>query len=261
MAQNEEESVGIFMNLGLTYVQAKLYLTLIKLGNSGGEVKRICKESSVARQDIYRVLPNLQKIGLVEKIISKPTVFRAIPLEKGFSMLLNKRTNEYSELKKKAKTVFDKISVSDLKSDMNEESTQFVITSEKGLFFRKVREDIEETQSSVKIIYTKERMSTIMFHTGEQLEKATGRGIRIQALTTKKEGITTDRNIQLLKKNPSFEFRFIEDVQVGLIMFDNKEVNIRIAHTIVPSLWTNNRNVVKLAEIYFENIWKKAQTE
>jgi sugar-specific transcriptional regulator TrmB len=261
VTQNQEEPVEIFMELGLTYVQARLYLTLVKLGNSGGEVKRICKESNIARQDIYRVLPSLQKLGLAEKIIAKPTLFRAIPIEKGFTMLINKKTSKYNELKKKAKTAFDKISVGDAKNNKNEEAPQFVITSEKGLFFRKVKEDVEETQSSIKIIYAKERMSAIAYNAGEQFEKARLRGIKIQALTTKAECITADRNFQLLKKNPAFELRFVEDVQVGLIMFDSKEVNIRIARTIVPSLWTNNRNVVKLAESYFENIWKKAKTE
>lgn len=45
-----------------------------------------------------------------------------------------------------------------------------------------------------------------------------------------------------------------------MAIFDNKEVNIRVSDTLVPFLWTNNPNVVKLAEIYFENMWNNAQT-
>ncbi len=260
MTQTEEESIEIFTSLGLTYVQAKLYLAIVRLGSIGGDVKKISRESSVVRQDIYRVLPSLQKLGLTEKIISKPTSYRAIPLEKGFSTLLNKKTSEYSDLKKKAKTVFDKVALCATKGDADEDP-QFVITSERELFLRKVKEDIEETKSCIRVIYSKERMSIIAFHTGDQLEKAMARGIKIQALTDKSQENTLDRNIQMLKKNPAFELRFVEEVTVGLIIFDYKEVNLRMAKTIVPSLWTNNRNVAKLADMYFENLWKKAPTE
>jgi sugar-specific transcriptional regulator TrmB len=259
MSQTEDESIEIFTKLGLTYVQTKLYLTLVRLGSIGGDVKKISRESSVARQDIYRVLPSLQKLGLTEKIISKPTSYRAIPLEKGFSTLINKKTSEYSELKKKAKQVFDKVALEATK-DETDEDPQFVITSERGLFLRKVKEDIEETKSCIRVIYSKERLSTIVFHTADQLEKAMARGIKIQALTNKAEENKLDKNIQTLKKNPAFELRFVVDVAVGLIIFDHKEVNLRTSKTMVPSLWTNNQNVAKLADIYFENLWKKAQT-
>jgi len=35
--------------------------------------------SGVARQDVYRVLLELQKLGIVEKIIATPNRFRALP--------------------------------------------------------------------------------------------------------------------------------------------------------------------------------------
>jgi sugar-specific transcriptional regulator TrmB len=258
MAQTEE-ATQIFTDLGLTYVQAKLYLTLAKFGAIGGDVKRICRESGVVRQDIYRVMPTLQKLGLAEKIIAKPTVYRGIPLEKGFSMLLSRKTSEYSELKKKAKMAFDKIAAASTETDAPQQSTEFIITSERSLFLAKVKEDIERTKANIDIVYSKERMSLITFHAAEQIEKAMKRGVKVRALTSKIEGKTLDRNIQALEKNPSFELRLAEYIAVGLIIFDKTEVNVRIANTIVPSLWTNNQNVAKLAEAYFDDLWEKAE--
>ena len=98
-----DEPIQTFMSLGLTFLQAKLYLTLVKLGNSGGEVRKISRESNIARQDVYRILPQLEKLGLAVKIIASPTIYCATPLENGFSMLLNQKTDEYIELQKKAK--------------------------------------------------------------------------------------------------------------------------------------------------------------
>jgi sugar-specific transcriptional regulator TrmB len=54
-----DEPIQTFMSLGLTLLQAKLYLTLVKLGSQGGEVRKISRESSIVRQDVYRILPEL----------------------------------------------------------------------------------------------------------------------------------------------------------------------------------------------------------
>jgi hypothetical protein len=46
----------------------------------------------------------------------------------------------------------------------------------------------------------------------------------------------------------------------GMHIFDSKEVTYQISEkNNLPSLWSNDRNVVKLAEAYFENIWNNAE--
>jgi sugar-specific transcriptional regulator TrmB len=61
----QEKENQILMDLGLTCVQAKVYLTLIKLRNP--TVKMISKISNVVSQDVYRIMPRLQKLGLAGK--------------------------------------------------------------------------------------------------------------------------------------------------------------------------------------------------
>jgi sugar-specific transcriptional regulator TrmB len=207
-------------------------------------------------------LPTLQKLGLADKIVARPTIYRAIPLEDGFSMLLHRRTEEYNELQNKAKLVFNNFIVNNSKVDSQEETSQFIITSERKLFLKKFKEDVSKAQASINIIYSKIGMSIIAFHVVEQIEKAMTRGVKIRAITNKVEEKSIDRNIQALKKNPAFELKFIaNDISVGLVIFDNKAVKIRMYDKISPSLWTNNRNIVKLAEIYFESVWNNAQIE
>lgn len=77
----EGENYQTFVNLGLTYLQAKVYVTLLRLGDVGAEVRKIASASVIARQDVYRILPALQKMGLVEKVVAIPTIYRPIPLE------------------------------------------------------------------------------------------------------------------------------------------------------------------------------------
>jgi hypothetical protein len=47
------------MSLGLTYLQAKIYFTLTQLKTA--EAQKISNVSNVARQDIYRLMPTLEK--------------------------------------------------------------------------------------------------------------------------------------------------------------------------------------------------------
>jgi len=100
---HDEECVQTLMGLGLTLLQAKTYLTLAKLGVA--DVKTISKVTNVARQDGYRVTPKLQKLGLAEKIISTPTLYKAIPLKMGLSILLQQKVEENTELQEKTKAL------------------------------------------------------------------------------------------------------------------------------------------------------------
>jgi hypothetical protein len=42
-------------------------------------------------------------------------------------------------------------------------------------------------------------------------------------------------------------------------IFDNKEVTLATSENGLPSLWSNNRNLVNLAVSYFDVMWSKAQ--
>jgi sugar-specific transcriptional regulator TrmB len=251
----EEEHYQTFVNLGLTYLQAKVYVTLLRLGDVGAEVRKIASVSAIARQDVYRILPTLQKMGLVEKVVAIPTIYRPISLEEGISKLLKKRTEEYQDVKKKAKFLMENFVAPEV--EPKDDSSQFVITSERNLFMKRVREDIAKTESSIDIIYGDGKLRTIIFHTFDEFQKASARGVKIRAITHKTEEEPLGKNLQILSSKATFDLRFInKNIPVGLVIFDNKEANIRTMHTIVPSLWTNNRNVVRLSKFYFDCLWE-----
>jgi len=257
MTQEEDTPIQTFVNLGLTYLQAKVYVTLVKIGQSGADVRKISQASSIVKQDVYRVLPNLQKIGIVEKIIATPTKYKPIPLEAGLSMLMQRKAEEYKEIQKKAKQLLEDFSL-EHQAD-HEDISRFVITSERKLFLKKMREDIVEAQESIDFIYIKERMAIIAYYNIEEIKKAMERGVKIRVLTNREEKKPLDRNIQALVENSAFKIKFLqEDIPVGLVIIDKNETNIRIADKIVPSLWTNNRNVLRLSQIYFDCMWRQA---
>ena len=95
---SEDEVTQVLTDLGLNLSQARVYFAISQSGVS--TVKNVSNISQVAREHIYQVLPQLQDLGLVEKIIGAPSKFRAIPLEEGASILLQNRANKTRELQK-----------------------------------------------------------------------------------------------------------------------------------------------------------------
>lgn len=97
--QNGE--LSILTRLGLTINQAKVYLALVRSGVSNA--KTISNVTKIARHDIYRVTRTLEELGFVERTITVPTKFTAIPIREGFSMLQKRRNKVTSELNVKIK--------------------------------------------------------------------------------------------------------------------------------------------------------------
>ena len=63
MDQDGCRFIQVLMKLGLSFVQAKIYLVLVGLGEA--DVKTVSLVSSVSRQEVYRVMPQLLEAGLV----------------------------------------------------------------------------------------------------------------------------------------------------------------------------------------------------
>lgn len=103
--ENVDSHVKTLEKLGLTSLQARIYLTAVTLQSAS--VRRIAEKSEVARTDVYRIVPTLEKLGLLKKIISTPTMYEATALKDGCSLLLQRKKEEYTEAKLKAKELIE----------------------------------------------------------------------------------------------------------------------------------------------------------
>jgi sugar-specific transcriptional regulator TrmB len=253
----QDKHIQTLMDLGLTLLQAKTYLALANLENA--DVKTIAKTANVARQDIYRIMLTLQKLGLAEKMIAKPTMYKATPLNKGLSTLLQNKTENHIELQKKTNTLINNFKKDNRGIKLQENESQFIITSEKSLFHKKIKNGIDAAQTSVDTIYSREGFKALLFHHRQCIKRAMNRGVKIRVITEKPENQTSVlRTVQDLTANPLFKLKYASSFsQIGMVIFDNKEVHLRIADGAVPSFWSNHPNLVKLSASYFEGLWNK----
>jgi sugar-specific transcriptional regulator TrmB len=255
----QDEHVQTLMGLGLKFLQAKMYLALAKLGKA--DVKTISKASNVARQDIYRIMPTLEKLGLAEKIIANPTMYKATPIKEGLSILLQNRKEEIADLQKKTTSLINNFHANNIKINLQEENTQFIITSEATIFFKMHKSLHQKAQMSVDAIIPLIFDGSAKFIEGlSHPKEAIRRGVKIRLIIQKTEKELMPRELQALEKNPLFELKYLATpVPFGMHIFDNKEVTLATSKSGLPSLWSCNLNLVKLAESYFDAMWSKAQ--
>jgi sugar-specific transcriptional regulator TrmB len=257
----QDEHIQTLIGFGLTLLQAKTYLTLAKLVNA--DVKTIAKFSNVARQDIYRIMPTLQKMGLVEKIIAKPTMYKATPITEGISLLLRNREKEDNKLKKKTASLIKNFQTQTDKETLTEEDTQFIITSEITRFLKIHRKQSQKAQESVDIMIPLIRVPLKFNDEWRNLKRPLKRGVKIRVITQKPEDEKTPAPWHILAENSFFEVKYLAaPIHFGMHIFDRKEVTLQVsAKSVLPSLWTNNPTVVELASSYFNEMWNKKQQQ
>jgi sugar-specific transcriptional regulator TrmB len=254
-----EEALQILVDFGLTPLQSKIYICLVTGGSNGIGVRNISDISSVSREDVYRVLATLEKKGLVEKIIAHPTKYKPLPFEDGVCLLIKKESEKLHVKEKKAKLVLQNISIPD--ADPIEEESAFIVGSELSLLLKRLKEKIANTERTIDIIYYKP-LKVILFHTIDELLQALEKGVKIRVICRENINEILNENLKKLKKKNSFELKIInQEIPVGLSIFDDKEVILRTGKSIVPVMWTNNENIVKLTSIYYDSMWSNGEKQ
>jgi sugar-specific transcriptional regulator TrmB len=256
----EEEEFKILSDLGLSHKQAIIYLTLLKLGVDSKAVS-IFKFSNVARQDVYRILFELQKIGIVQKIISKPTKFHAVQPRKAVSILLERKTNAMTTLKKQA-AIFTKLTCKTTNSNSCEpEKDAFIIISQKSGVIQKCQEIIERTHLSIDSITPSREFIPWIEVLFDAFNKVEGTGIRRRWIIEKPRKDNDLRNIQkALTQHPVHVRSCQLPPVVKFGIYDNNEVILAISKegkfVEASALWSNSPAIVEMAKSYFEIYWE-----
>jgi sugar-specific transcriptional regulator TrmB len=255
----QEEDAQILIQLGLTVSQAKVYLTLLKLGQATG--KAIAQSSKVARQEVYRILSDLHEEGLVEKIIASPTGFKPVPIEQCLHMLLKQKKRDISDAEKKAIKLIQHFSVKSPKALLEKESF-FIMVSEKEAYLRKFRNSIENAKTSFDMLLHWKCFRYGMIEDTQLWRKAVERGVKVRFVVYEFEDEKNVSDItQILMSKGSFEIRYLFTPPPATIsIIDNKETSITVSTTPsphdTPSLWSNNLGLITIFQDYFELTWR-----
>jgi sugar-specific transcriptional regulator TrmB len=263
--QSFDDPVETLIHLGLTLLQAKVYLSLAKIGTSTG--RATAKEAKVAPQDVYRILAELQETGLVEKIISKPNKYCAMNIDQGLEMLIKRRKNQTKLLEISVKTV-SKLFHPTLKGAQKTGEGDFILIGKDEPLKNRANRMLETAHVSLDLM--NEINDGMMGHDNiYSLEtKFLNRGGKIRDILSKATPIfhLTKTFCSLQQRNPEFQARYLDfPTPAILIIKDGKEALVstkeKTKTLMQPFQWTDNPILVQIIQQWYNQVWKSSSQE
>jgi sugar-specific transcriptional regulator TrmB len=250
----KEESLQLMNSLGLSVLEAKVYLTLAKIGKASA--KTISKASNISQPDVYRVLSKLENHGLVEREVAIPNQFKATALDEGLALLLQRRDNQSAMLHKKATELLQDFKEKEEKTALQEETPKFVLVPAAHVY--KIRNAVDNAQTDVLCFTSLDMFRKVRFITEDVWKRCVKRGIKFQFII----GNPHDEKVILkldpvLKNNDYFEIKWTRPAMPCMVLIDGKEVFLRTEMNLeAPVLWSNNPVIVAMIQEHFETKWK-----
>jgi sugar-specific transcriptional regulator TrmB len=241
-----------------------VYLALVHLGNAAvGEISKISK---VRREEVYRILPKLEKLGLIEKTLSTPVNLKATPVENALSILIKNEEEtaraHIIDLTKRKDAFLENFHpvVKDAKSI---DGDQFSLTSEKIVSLGKINSLIELAQNSIEYVASREKLLQFIKYFQEPLIDALNRGVQLRIISNPpKDEDEIRRAISQAFENKAVSVRYLETVPNHFLITDNKEV---LMATFLsgyladnPVLWSKNVPQVMVYKKLFSDLWESS---
>jgi sugar-specific transcriptional regulator TrmB len=256
---NNGERIETLMELGFTLNQARAYLALALVGSASA--KELAEASSITRQDVYRVMLTLEEKGLAEKLLSTPTVYRALPIEQVIRSSLQRKVGEHRDLQRRTRRLVADVQSKHSEKTVQDEESQFIIIPSKEAIIQRLSDKLSKTSKSLEVVTSSERFSSAILAFSRIYESAIERGVKIRIAA--EDHVARNGAWEAAKnlaKSQSFEVRFFPYAPEAVVsIFDSKEASVTISKTANSSsaraLWSNDNGFVTLARHYFENMW------
>jgi sugar-specific transcriptional regulator TrmB len=213
---------------------------------------------------VYRVLDELQEMGLIEKTIALPYEFEAVPINDGIQILVAKKVEQVNAIQKKAKEVLQKSQSCALKPPSSEEC-KLVALEGKFRLMKTMKLEHNNVQRTVDVITTLSRWLQILDFCFQEFMEALDRGVKYRVVIAKPAGkITFPESIRVLLAQPGFELRLSEEpLKINAAVFDENEatVNFFEGKSLMesPIIWTNHPGFIQMCQDRFDRVWKSAE--
>jgi sugar-specific transcriptional regulator TrmB len=259
----EEDLVKKLLDFGFTVNQAKVYLRIVQSGSTC--VSRISQSTQLHRQDIYKILLKLEKMGLIIKVIGKPFIIKAIPVKKALNSLVStereKANERISHLEANLKELITAVREQQAMEQTQEEA-RFSLLSKDNQIMRTADLTFENTKKECDLVTNIELLTRSMNHFREHFQKLSRRGAKIRVIVenlndedlVKKtlEKIKPDKDdfaVKLIHKSRCLPYQIIDDKD----LFVRRK---KVTESGLPCvLWTNCWNIVQFYKENFKKAW------
>jgi sugar-specific transcriptional regulator TrmB len=261
---SELDKTDLLTGLGLTPNQAKVYQTILKLGNA--TVMQISKSSSVRREDVYKVLSTLEKMGLVEKLLGKPALIRATPVAGALASLIVDEKVKSDERIASMKAKFQILSKAKWVQPIavGEEESLYALIPEGKAVTNRFTSLIVSSKSYIFWIGTLKEILHFTSLLSAEINKAIHNRIEVKLII---EDFRPDDNqrkqVQHTINIEPIGTRFSNKPLNRFEIFDGKEAmistNRKNTSDGTSALWTTDTNLIGILKGYFDNAWSESE--
>jgi sugar-specific transcriptional regulator TrmB len=252
------------MGLGLTPNQAKVYQTILKLGNA--PVGQIAKSTSVRREDVYKVLPALEKMGLVEKLLGKPAIIHATPVAGALTSLILDEKVKSDERIAAMKAKFQVLSKAKWvqPTAVGEEESLYALIPEGKSVIAKLNSLIDSSKIYVHWIANLKEVSHVTSLLSAEIKRAVHNSVKFGVIIEDfKPDESQSKQVQYAINIESISIRFHHQPLNRFSVFDGKEAmiltNRKSNSEDASALWTTDTNLIGVLRAYFETAWSESK--
>jgi len=262
--ENKRDTVKKLGDFGFTSNQAKVYLSIVQSVST--YASRISESTQLHRQDIYKILPKLEKMGLITRTVAKPCMIEAIPPEKALLSLAREREREKAEeislLEANLEELINVLGKQpEMRKTIEEKRRSILLETDSeienlaDLAFKKVRIEFDWVTNLELITRLRPRFSN-------RFQTLASRGVKIRIIveTLKNEDLVKRTLEEIRPYEGDFEAKLIrKSKSLPYQIFDHKALWIsakQLTGRGFPCvLWTNGRNITEFYEESFKKAW------
>ncbi len=259
----EEENIEALTSLGLTLVQTKVFLALTKVKNA--TIHEIADLSGVQRQDVYRVVSELEEQSIVEKLLTQPARYYGVGMSEAVSVLLKHKKEEFGGIEQKSQSFLQRLE-GNKPIDLHEKNEhQFYVVKGKTGLLRNIMENFNASTKTVDIATTQERFLQALNHLRPQYEKKLSQGVNCRVITEKPTNIAAFFTaVGNILNAPGLKLKYANaSLKANLVIFDNQKAVAAMqtgdSWLKGPVIYTNNPAFLSMFQDYFNKAWKNGK--
>lgn len=246
------------LEYGLSRKEAEVYVYVASCGPC--KASDVVGALSMPRTEVYRVLSDLQHIGMLEATLQRPARFVAIPVGKALETLIEIQRRKTNVLEKRKSELLEKWKALNV-TPSNEVKERFQVLEGLGTLYSKALEITRKAEREVCLIGSEKDLARA-YHDDviDELEKVRAKKVRTRILTEASEKTAT------MLKGMEIQVKYIGEITPTFphfIIADNSELLLFIKSS-KPSgkesaLWTNSETLLQTMRGLFEELWKVAK--
>lgn len=259
----QDKEIQVLQELGLTSRQAKIYQVLLKNGKQ--KARTISRTINADRANVYQTLFQLQKKGLVIKILAKPTLYEAAPLNDAVTNILERKKKQYYKICEYAKELLRSSSNKMLYQKGTEEFS--VVKFGKETHLKKIKEFCDSAEESTDLFLKKKLFLNGLINHYEPHMEAMKRGVKYRVITEHTNPKPILKILQTLMAEPNFQIKHLLNTPkiAGFGIIDGKYVGICLLSNIGigegSRLLTTNTCFLEIFQSFFDNMWNQARAQ